>query len=408
MANPEHLAKLKEGVAAWNEWRKESQRSWLGPRGPDLSGVDLSRENLQWADLSGADLRDADLSKAELRMADLGMARLSKANLSDANIHFANLSAAMFNRGTGIITVSAPGVDLSGANLSRAELFGANLSRALLSHADLRGAHLSEANLYEAQLSGANLSEAIARRMLWAKVDLSETVGLESIKHEGPSTVGIDTLVISKGRIPDVFLRGCGLADWEIENAKLYNPDLSEDEITTIQYRVHNLRVAKPIRFYSVFISYSHEDKAFAHALHDALQASGIRCWLDEKQLLPGDDIHERIDHGIRHWDKVILCASKNSLTSWWVDRELTTAFDKEARIMKERGKKVLALMPLNLDGFLFKWENGKATEVRARFAPDFTAWSAEGFDFPKAIEPLIKALRADDGGREPIPAPQL
>jgi hypothetical protein len=239
-------------------------------------------------------------------------------------------------------------------------------------------------------------------------MDLSGAVDLGSIEHRGPSSIGIDTLVKSKGRIPDVFLRGCSLSDWEIENARLYNSDLPEGEISNIQYCVHNLRVANPIRYYSVFISYSHDDKAFALALHDTLQANGIRCWLDEKQLLPGDDIHEQIDRGIRHWDKVILCASRSSLTSWWVDKELTTAFAKEARIMKERGKKALALVPLNLDGFLFKWQNGKSEEVKARFAPDFTAWKADGFDLGKAIAPLIRALRTDEGGREPPPAPRL
>jgi len=63
-----------------------------------------------------------------------------------------------------------------------------------------------------------------------------------------------------------------------------------------------------PIQFYSCFISYSHEDKPFARRLHDTLQGQGIRCWLDEKQILPGDDIYEHVDRGIRLWDKVLLC----------------------------------------------------------------------------------------------------
>src|SRR3974377_1779727 len=42
--------------------------------------------------------------------------------------------------------------------------------------------------------------------------------------------------------------------------------------------------------------------------LHNALQGRGVRCWLDEKQLLPGDDIYEQVDRGVRLWEKVLLC----------------------------------------------------------------------------------------------------
>ena len=51
---------------------------------------------------------------------------------------------------------------------------------------------------------------------------------------------------------------------------------------------------------------YAHEDKLFARRLHDALQGRGVRCWLDEKQMLPGDDIYEQVDRGIRLWKAVV------------------------------------------------------------------------------------------------------
>ena len=71
-------------------------------------------------------------------------ANLSGANLSDANLGRANLS----------------GANLSDADLRCANLYGADLSDADLSDANLGCANLSDANLGRANLSDADLSDA--------------------------------------------------------------------------------------------------------------------------------------------------------------------------------------------------------------------------------------------------------
>ena len=125
---------------------------------------------------------------------------------------------------------------------------------------------------------------------------------------------------------------------------------------------------------------------------------------------MPGDDLYHGIDQGIRLWDKVLLCASEASLTSWWVDNEISTAFAKEQRLMKQRGGKALSLIPLNLDGYLFKPEctNGKTEQIKTRVAADFTGWETDNSTFEREFEKVVRSLRADSGARPTPPTPLL
>lgn len=400
MTREEALAMLRAGkVEEWNTYREENPE-WV----PDLSkavledaaldGVNLSSAKLSSVNLLAAKLREADLRTTLLVGAQAGGASLQGALLAGAHLEFSDLSDAR----------------LSHADLRRAGLREANLCSADLTNSDLRHADLTGTNLADCEMVQADLGMA---RMGFTKLtglDLAQPIGLHVVNHAGPSSIDTYSLRLSRGLIPDEFLNGCGLEDWEVEMSRLYAPGLSAAKIVDIQQRIFDLRAKKLIQFHSAFISYSHADKAFAIRLHDALQREGIRCWRDEHQMLPGDDIYEQVDRGIRLWDKTLLCASEASLTSWWVDNEIDSCFEKERRLMGDRGEKVLALIPLDIDGYMFSgnWRSGKERQVKSRLAADFKGWEEDDAKFQAGLEKVLKALRSGDGGREPPPKPRL
>lgn len=317
-------------------------------------------------------------------MPDLTEADLSGMNLTEAIFSDTNLSNAI------LIEANLDRANLTGANLTGADLNAVILRYSDLSNADLSNAELTMVDLTAADLTGTVLNGAKFGYTVLAELDLSSAVGLETVVHRTSSSLGIDTLYTSEGAIPEVFLRGFGLPELLIQ----YLPSLLE----------------QPIQFYSAFISYSHKDQAFARRLHDSLQGRGVRCWLDEHQVLPGDKIHVEVDRGIRIWDKVLLCCSQASLTSWWVNNEVELAIQKEQRLYKERSQEVLALMPLDLDGFLRKgdWNSGWKGQITSRLAPDFTGWQRSHKKFEEQLERVVKALRADAGARGIPPQPKL
>ena len=363
MANPKHLKILRQGVEAWNEWRQANPRIKSRPSRINLSGAHLAR----------ADLADVNLSDANLSGANLISAHLSGANLKGAMVSHARMNGAQLQRAN-LQRVALWGADLRMASLIAADLSWADLSGSDMTYSDLAGAglqwsNLSGVNFNLAELSGANLAFARTRNTVFSHNDMSRTKGLESVVHAGPSSIGIDTIYLSGGNIPEPFLRGAGVP---------------EDFITYMKSLV-----GKAIEFYSCFISYSSKDDDFARRLHADLQQKGVRCWFAPEDLKNGDKFRMRIDESIRIYDKVIVILSENSIRSAWVEEEV------EAALEKERKQDKLVLFPIRLDDAVMETAQAWASSLRrARHIGDFRAWKVHD-QYQKSFDRLLRDLKA-------------
>jgi hypothetical protein len=229
-----------------------------------------------------------------------------------------------------------------------------------------------EATVYMSELTGADLSDALCYLTIFADVDLSDVKGLNSIRHLGPSTIGIDTVLRSSGKIPEDFLRGCGAPMALIESLCMI------------------VRSIGPIQFYSCFVSYSSRNHLFAKRLHSDLQEKGIRCWFDKKDLKPGDKIRDRITDAILGYDKFILILSKDSIESDWVEGEV------EAVLARERKEKRSVLFPIRLDDAVLKAPKGWASHIhQTRSIGDFRGWTNPR-KYQTSLDDSIRNLRAE------------
>ena len=350
MANKEHVAIVKRGAAAIEEWREENPGVVL-----ELIGADLGEANLSGADLSGA-----HLGKAHLLGANLVETNLSKVNLFLANLIVANLS----------------GADLSGADLT-----GANLSRVNLGGADLGGADLNGANFSGANLSGVDLSNARIDGTTFADCDLSIASGLETVRHEGPSSIGTNTLLStyrSAGNRLTPELRGFFM--------KAGVPASLLDALP---------RIAGPVQYHSAFIAYGEPDRAFAERLYGYLQSKGVSCWMFAMDATPGKRTWHEIGQRRREAGKFIVLCSAEGLVRDGSKKEIEEQMDDDPD----------KIIPVSLDD-LWKAPGFEVRRAGRDLKPfllerNYADFSGEA-EYADAFERLLKALELTPGAPSP------
>jgi hypothetical protein len=89
----------------------------------------------------------------------------------------------------------------------------------------------------------------------------------------------------------------------------------------------------------SIFLSHSHEDKAFAKRLASDMQSAGLIVWVDEAEINIGESLLERIRVGIDNVDYLAVILSPESVQSEWVQHEVEQAMNQQIQ-----GRQIMVL----------------------------------------------------------------
>ena len=94
----------------------------------------------------------------------------------------------------------------------------------------------------------------------------------------------------------------------------------------------------------TVFISYSHRDRAFVDRLSLELLNHNVKLWRDEYQMSAGDSLTVRIRDAIDRASFLCVAVSDRSIVSEWVRREI------EAGLLRASAEVGLTIIPLLLE----------------------------------------------------------
>jgi len=225
MANPEHVAVVREGTAALKLWYRENPGQQL----------DLSDSNFtEIISLPGEKYANLDLVRADLRRVDFTFCHLNGINMRGADLRGANLNLCVFQ-----------GVGLSGASLDGATLHSATLIACDLSEAWLIGTDLHHASIEQCRFTGSNLTGA---KLEYVTVKASDFRGAclfgafapyltlkSSCPHESSDFSGVDfeeVILIGSTLHPDQWMADV-LPGWDLLAQTGHHPKIDDFQTFT-------------------------------------------------------------------------------------------------------------------------------------------------------------------------------
>jgi hypothetical protein len=97
----------------------------------------------------------------------------------------------------------------------------------------------------------------------------------------------------------------------------------------------------------NVFLCHSSGDKPAVRSLYQRLKSDGFKPWLDEENLVAGQDWDREIRRAVRISDVVVVCLSRFSITKeGYVQKEIRQALD----VAQEKPPGTIFIIPVRLE----------------------------------------------------------
>jgi len=183
---------------------------------PRISGYGQCLGDILFINTVGKFLNNADISGTEISLANLRNLNLSNSNLSNSNLSNSNLSNS----------------NLSNSNLSNSNLSNSNLSNSNLSNSNLSKSYLRNSNLSKSYLRNSNLSKSYL-----SEADLSNS----DLSNSDFSEANLSKANLSNSNLIGALLRDADLRDADLSRAELSHADLSRADLSRADLRGANL-----------------------------------------------------------------------------------------------------------------------------------------------------------------------
>jgi hypothetical protein len=147
-----------------------------------------------------------------------------------------------------------------------------------------------------------------------------------------------------------LFTVSIGVAEFPRDGGSGGELLLKAYERRTTRFRVFSSPAAvagQGSRALRVFLCHSKGDKSEVSKLYDRLEVDGVDAWMDQKQLLPGQNWELEIERAVRSADVVLVCLSRLSFDKeGYVQKEIKQALDAAQYKMEDS----IFLIPVKLD----------------------------------------------------------